>query len=382
MSGVEFSTLYTARALNSEQWDPVVVVPEEGDLSAQCIIAGVRYVVVPMPQMVSVGFRLWGRTLLNPFALVMNPLLVILGSLRIAGFLKAEGATIAVTKGMASHFVGGCASAIAGVPCVWHVQDRVSERLGKFYPLMLSLAGRLLAQHMIADADSIATQLALLVPRRKISVVWNGVDTRQFAPDVDGSGVRREWGISDGEVLIGVVARMAPWKAQHILLEACLDLFNMDPTARVVLVGTPMFYQDEYLHRLQEVARRNGLADRVIFAGFRWDLPQVLAALDVFVHTAVEKDSSPLAVVSAMSAGKAVICPNIPGVSELFRDGQDGLLYPPGDAGALARQLKRVIGDKTLAANLGAAAREKAIREFGLDQFARKCENVFSNVLA
>jgi glycosyltransferase involved in cell wall biosynthesis len=83
-----------------------------------------------------------------------------------------------------------------------------------------------------------------------------------------------------------------------------------------------------------------------------------------------------------MAAGKAIVCPDIAGIAELFRDEHDGLLYPPGDSAALGRQLKRVTGDRGLAEGLAKSARERAVREFGLDQFARRCEDVFSRVLA
>jgi glycosyltransferase involved in cell wall biosynthesis len=381
MSGVEFSTLYTARVLSSDRWKPVVIVPEEGDLTARCSAEGISYEVVPMPSTFSVGFRLGGVTLPNPFALLANAGVVLAGAMRIRGFLRKFAPDIVVTKGMASHFSGGLAGALAGVPCVWHVQDRVSERLGKLYPLVISLAGRFFANHIIADAESIASQVGLLVPHSRITIVWNGVDTGEFGPHIDGSQVRREWGIKEQELLIGAVARITPWKAQHLLLEACVDLFKGYSALKVVLVGTPLFDGDRYLRDLQEFVRRHAQTGRVIFAGFRWDLPQVLGAMDVFVHTAVEKDSSPLAVVSAMASGKTMICPRLPGIAELLSEGEDALLYTPGDSGSLKAQLARVIEDNALAMRLGKNAREKALREFGLKRFAQRCEEVFARAV-
>jgi glycosyltransferase involved in cell wall biosynthesis len=220
-----------------------------------------------------------------------------------------------------------------------------------------------------------------LVPPERITVIWNGVDTREFSPDVDGSAVRREWNVAEGECLVGCVARITPWKGQHLVLEAFAELVKHNQSLRLVLVGTPLFDNDNYLQQLHEYVRAHNLEPYVTFAGFRWDLPEVLAALDVFVHSAVEKDSSPLSVVSAMAAGKAIVCPRIDGISELFQDGNDALLFTPGSASELGQQLGRVVADRDLARGLGLRAREKAVSQFGLDVFAGKCEVIFNQVL-
>ncbi len=378
MSGVEFSTLNLARSLNSSRWAPIVVVPGEGDLSDRCKSAGVRYEILSLPKYLSVGIRVGRHTILNPVAFAVNAMALLYGAIQVLSYLRRERAVIVVTKGLPAHFFGGLGSALARIPCVWHVQDRVSERLGLIYPLVLSIAGRLLAKHIIADAESIRGQLSMCVPPDRISVIWNGVDTREYSPAIDGSTIRREWLIPKNEILIGVVARITPWKGQHLLLEAFAGLSIDNPSLRLVLVGTAMFDNDNYFNSLREYVRDRNLETKVVFAGFRWDLPQVYAAIDVFVHTAVEKDSTPLSVVSAMAAGKAIICPRIDGITELFREEEDGLLYPPGDVTMLEHQLKRLILDRDLATRLGKCAREKAVRELGLDIFTAKCEAVFS----
>jgi glycosyltransferase involved in cell wall biosynthesis len=377
MSGVEFSTLNLAASLSPSDWIPIVVVPGEGDLSNRCKTAGVRCEFLPLPRSYSVGVRVGRRTLANPLALAANAVSSLYGAFQIYRFLRRERPDIVVTKGLPAHFFGGLGSVLARVPCVWHVQDRVSERLGIFYPLMLSIAGWMLATHIIADAESIARQLSIAVPPGRISVIWNGVDTREFSPTNDGSRIRREWSLSDHETLIGVVARMTPWKGQHVLLEAFTALSQCNPSLRLVLVGSPMFDNADYFNSLREYVRTRDLEGKVIFAGFRWDLPQIYAALDLYVHTSMEKDSSPLSVVSAMASGKAIVCPRIDGIAELFRNEEDGLLYTPGDAPMLEYQLNRLITDRELATRLGKSARERALQQLGLDIFAEKCQAVF-----
>jgi glycosyltransferase involved in cell wall biosynthesis len=381
MSGVEFSTINLVSHLDRAQWMPLAICPSEGDLSKHSRDADAETAVVPLGRFFSTSTRVAGRTFVNPLALVMNLGALVASARPLAKFLCARRPALVVTKGLPTHFFGGIAARLAAIPCVWHVQDRVSGRAGPLFPWTLALTGRVLAREIIVDADSIARQLKPIVPSERITVILNGVDTREFSPDVDGSRVRAEWNAQADDLLIGVIGRLTPWKGQHVLIQAFARVADEFPSARIVLVGTPLFDSDAYARALQTDVVRLALGDRVVFAGFRWDLAQVLSALDIVAHTALEKDSSPLAVVSAMASGKPIICTRVDGTAQLFNEGVDGLLVSPGDADELAKQLRCLLADARLRHRLGLAARGKAERELSVEQFARRCEAVFERAL-
>ncbi|CAG0941382.1 Spore coat protein SA [Anaerolineae bacterium] len=382
MSGVEFSTLYLAQSLDRARWLPLVVCPEEGDLPQRCRAAGIPVSIVPRVRFFSTSFRLGGRVVPNPFALIFNVVGMIVSAFRLTRFLRSRRPALVVTKGLLAHFYGGLAACWAKIPCVWHVQDRVSDRVGPWFPWIISLSAKWLARFCIADADSIARQLSAFVPSERVSVIWNGVDIHEFSPSVDGSRVRAEWQAGAGDLLIGVIGRLVFWKGQHILIRAFGRIAEQVPQARVVIVGSSLFDTDTYADQLKAETRQLGLENRVTFTGFRPDLPQVLAALDIVAHTALEKDSTPLAIVSAMAAGKLIICTRVDGTAQLFDDGVDGLLIPPGDVDALAEKLAGLLRDESLRRRLGQAARAKAERELSVEQYTRQCERVFESVLA
>ena len=382
MSGVEFSTLYLAQNLERTRWSPLVICPEEGALPDLCRANGIQVTIVPHARFFSTSIRIGKHPVVNPFALVWNLAAFFPTARRIAKQLRASHIQLVVTKGLLAHFYGGLAARLAGIPCVWHVQDRVSERMGALYPMFIAGVGKYLAREIIADAGSIARQFRMRVPRERITVIWNGVDTRAFSPQVNGAGVRAEWSVARDGILIGCVARLTPWKGQHVLLDAFARLADQFPHARLVFIGSPLFDSDAYENQLRAQTLHLKLASRVSFAGFRQDMPQVLAALDIVVHPALEKDSTPLAVVSAMASGKAIVCAAVDGTGELFADGENGLLFPPGDVGALTAQLARVLGDAALRKQLGQNARRFAERELSVEQFTRKCETVFERALA
>ena len=381
MSGVEFSTLYLVRQLDRARWAPIVVCPEEGDLPELSRAVGVSAAIVPCSSFKSTSSHIVGRTILNPFALIVDLIAVTSSARTLAHFLREQRPDLVVTKGLLAHFYGGLAARWTGVPCVWHVQDRVSNRAGVLLPWTLSLVGRWLARAIIADAGSIARQLERFVPRERIAVIWNGVDTDEFSPGNECGSVRAEWNVREGDLLIGSIARLTAWKGQHVLIEAFARIANQFPHARLILVGSALFDTDAYARGLQVKAFKHGVSDRVIFAGYRRDIPRVLAALDVIVHPALEKDSSPLTVVSAMAAGKAIICSNLEGTAELFDEGVDGLLVPPGDVNTLSEKLVLLLRDVDLRRKLGGAARQKAEASLSIRRFAERCEAVFERAL-
>ncbi len=381
MSGVEFSTLYLAQHLDRARWSPLVICPSDGDLPQRCREQHIPVAIVPRARMYSTSIRIGRFRIPNLLAWLLNLAAFDTSAQNLARFFATQRPALIVTKGLLAHFYGGLAAKRAGIPCVWHIQDRVSERLGLIFPALLAFGARAFAQQIIVDAESIARQVALAVPREHIHVIWNGVDIEQFHPGIDGASVRAEWQVAPDDLLIGIVGRLTPWKGQHLLLDAFARIANEFPRARVVLIGSALFDTDAYALSLRAQIEHLGIGARVHFAGFRWDMPHVLAALDVVAHTSIEKDSTPLAVVSAFAAGKALVCAHVDGIAELFDDGIDGLLFPPGDVDALTEKLALLLRDADLRTRLGRAARAKAERRLSIEQQTRACETVFEQVI-
>lgn len=381
MGGVEFSTLYLAEQLDERRFRRVVICPTEGDLPQRCREHNVPVRIAPRPRLFSTSLGVSRRYVISPLAWLANGLGLLVAGWRLARVLRKAPVALVCTKGMAAHFYGGLAARLVGAPCVWHVQDLVSERAGGLYARILGSAARLLARQIIVDGATIQKQLAPFVPENRLVVIHNGVDTDLFSPHLDDRGVRAGWAVEAGEVLVGNVARLTPWKGQDYLVRAFAQVIDEFPAAKLVLVGSPVFDSDAYERELYRLVRALGVESRVIFAGYRWDLPQVLAALDLFVHPSIEKDTSPLSVVSAMAAGKAIISTNVGGVAELFEPGE-AILVAPGSVEALAEGLRVALADEELRRALGQAARNKAERTLSLPQFARRCEAVFERALA
>jgi glycosyltransferase involved in cell wall biosynthesis len=386
MGGVEFSTLYLTQRMNRGGWDPLVVCPAEGELSRACCGSGVPVRVVTRPALRSTSVQL-GKSwrVPNPLAWVWDVGTVFVAARKLARVLSDERTELVVTKGMFAHIYGGLAARLLGVPCVWHVQDFVSERFLGVYRRAFARLARWLPQHVVADGRPIARQLAGAQSGISISVVYNGVDTEVFRPAVSAvsaTEVRKEFGIPPEAFVVGNVARITPWKGQHHLLEAFARVARRYPRAHLLLVGSPVFESDAYELRLRKMASDHGIEDRVCFAGFRRDLPRVLTAMDIFAHTSVEKDTSPLALLSAMSAALPVVAFDIEGVREVVGPGEEGILVPVGDENRLAEAFGELLSDDRLRRRLAIGARARAEAEFSLERYVTSMDGVFLEELS
>jgi len=232
---------------------------------------------------------------------------------------------------------------------------------------------RLLARGVgryLAVSRAIATELVegLDWPAGKVEVVHNAVAVERFDVPVP-AGLRGE--LAGDAPLVLTPARLDLQKGHDTLLTAVAEV----PEAVFVLAG-----EGPERARLEGLAERLGVADRVRFLGRRTDVPELLAACDVFVLPSLYEGSS-LAVLEAMAARRPVVSSAIAGTDELIEDGRDGLLVAPGDAPALAAALRRLLADAGLRAAFAAAGRRRVEAEFTRERMAERVTGVYEELL-
>ena len=193
------------------------------------------------------------------------------------------------------------------------------------------------------------------VPAAKTAVIRNGI------PDVpagDRDEARRSLGIPPDAPVAGTVAVLRPEKALEVLVEAAARLAADVPGLRVVIVGDGVERD-----RLERLAREGGAGEALVFAGLRRDVPELLAALDLAVCCS-DWEGHPLSVLEYMRAGLPTVATRVGGLPELIRDGEDGVLVPRRDPGALAGAVADLLADDERRRRLGEAARARQQAEF------------------
>jgi glycosyltransferase involved in cell wall biosynthesis len=176
-----------------------------------------------------------------------------------------------------------------------------------------------------------------------------------------------------------MVGRLAPWKGQHLFLEAFAHAFP-GGAQEAVIVGAPLFGEEGYQHDLQTLCRRLGLDGRVEFRGFREPVGEELERFDILVHASVIPEPFGQVVVEGMAAGLPVVAAAAGGPAEVIGHGVNGWLYPPGDMPALAGAMRMLASDPEMRARLGQAARSRA-RDFAPEAVAPQILRVYEQVL-
>jgi glycosyltransferase involved in cell wall biosynthesis len=214
-------------------------------------------------------------------------------------------------------------------------------------------------------------------PADRTRVIPNGVDADRFAPG-DGGGVRAELGMDGGRFVIGAVGNVRAAKGYEVLLHAAALVRDRAPDARFVVVGQLQGAEAERLLRMRDGM---GLADRVVFMGFRDDVHRVMRAFDLFVLPSLREGFS-IATVQAMAAGVPVVATRSGGPETIVEDARTGVLVPPGDAAALADAVLRLRADPAARARLAAAARGVAAARFDVRAQVRAYEGLYEECLA
>jgi len=214
------------------------------------------------------------------------------------------------------------------------------------------------------------------VPEDRIVAIRNGIDIARFDDVTDADRVRRELGLSPDDRVAILIGRFAPRKGHEFALKAVQRASERVPDLKMIFAGDGELEDD-----LRAEAVRLNVSDRVIFAGFRRDIPHLLAAAEVLVLPS-EDECLPLVILEAMSSRLPVISTDVGGISEAVEDGVTGIMVRPRDAEGLAEALVEILGDPERARSMGIAGRRKVEAEFSLEACAAAVFDVYDELLS
>lgn len=213
-------------------------------------------------------------------------------------------------------------------------------------------------------------------PPAKVRVISNGVDTERFHPRVDGAGIRRELGLTATTPVAGIVAALRPEKNHSLLIEAMSLVRNSVADAQLLIVG-----DGPERGRLEQLARARGIAGAVRFLGTRSDIPQLLAAMDVFVLTS-HMEANPVSILEAMATGKPVVAPRVGSIPDSVHDGETGFLAAPGNAEDVAAKLVDLFLHPDRSAAMGRAGRALVEDHWSLDVMVEGYQDLIDEIHA
>jgi glycosyltransferase involved in cell wall biosynthesis len=274
--------------------------------------------------------------------------------IRLARLLRSSGAQVVQTHLVDGTLVGLAAGRLARVPVsvmtAHHSHELPFHGRRLLWPERLACGP--LSDHIIAPSKQVAATLAELAHARpeKVEIVHHGFDLERLDPAaVDGSSVRRELGL-DGKLAFGAIGRIYPLKNYPALLEAFAVALAGVGDTRLVIAGPGD------TSSLARQAKRLGIDEQVVFAGAREDVPQLLAALDAFVHPAIA-ESFGMVIVEAMAMARPVLSTPVGIAPEVIEQRQTGVLGIGSGVAALSDGLRELVAVRPRWKEIGAAAR-------------------------
>jgi glycosyltransferase involved in cell wall biosynthesis len=206
-------------------------------------------------------------------------------------------------------------------------------------------------------------------------VIANGAAIGPPPDEADRARARATLGLDDDDFVVGAVARLSHQKAHHVLLEAIALLADRHTRCRLVLLG-----DGDRRNELERLAHDLGIADRVLFAGVRRDVAELLPAFDVSSLSSVH-EAMPLGVVESMAACLPVVATDCGALRDVVSDGETGYIVPVGDVAKLVDRLAMLAEDPELRARLGKSGRARVVRDFTIETTARGYEALLTDLL-
>lgn len=234
---------------------------------------------------------------------------------------------------------------------------------------------------LIAVSDEVRDDLVKLgvAPPERFTVIPYGFDLSRFTEDADReprrARLRAEWGVSDDAEVVTLIARLVPIKRVDRFLRMARRLHDR-PRARFVVVG-----DGELREQLVGSPDAQALGDRVVWAGFRRDMPDVCFASDVVALTS-DNEGTPISLIEAQAAGVPVVGTDVGGVRTSINDGQTGFVAGADDDAGLADAVRRLLENPDLGQRFARAGRQHATHAFSVGRLVDDVESLYRSLLS
>ncbi|MEK6764604.1 MAG: glycosyltransferase family 4 protein [Planctomycetota bacterium] len=357
MGGAEISLLNLVKRLNKELFIPHFACSKDGPF-----IDELRKIEIP-PDFVQFPSIRWP-----------NPVQICNTIRNLIDIIKKKQINLIHSNQPRSNLFGAIAAKIKNIPIVWH--ERCLER-GRFDSDNIF---SFLPDRIICNSGAVKNRFTKGAKTdTKIRTIINGVDLREFNPELNGSIIRKEFNIDEDEPIIGTIGRIDPEKGYECFLESARIILQDFKNVRFLVVGGA-FNNPSLEGSLYEMSVEKGIDKNTIFTGFRRDIPQLLASMDVVVLPS-GIDACSRVLFEAMAMRKPLVATNAGGTPEIVQDGITGLLVKPGDSSGMAKCIKKLLDDKYLAEQYGNAGRKRVETMFTIERNIRETENVYLELL-
>ncbi len=291
---------------------------------------------------------------------------------------------VIMTHGFNAHFIMLCEKLLMGVRiptiCSYHglyhattpvryLFGFIYNKLTEFYIKRCVVGVAVVAEHCRKHL------LNKGISAEKIRVIHNGIEDNDHMDSQKRKEVRREWGVNDDEILLGLASRLDPVKGLSYLLEAFVQVSQKHNKVKLVLIGTGTLEQE-----LKRKVAKCNLGEKVIFTGFRSDVADCLHAIDIFMLPSLAEYHS-IGLLEAMRSGKAIISTDVGGNTESVRDNEEAIVIPAANVYALENAIETMLLSPELIEKLGSQARKRFLECFTINNTIKNTAEWFDDCI-
>ncbi|MDD5116127.1 MAG: glycosyltransferase family 4 protein [Candidatus Omnitrophica bacterium] len=345
------SYIFTLGSGLKERGHNVYVASSGGELAGRFLKSDIRHITVPMNT----------KQELNPK--------ILLSFFRLREEIKRYNIDLVHSNSRTTQVLGDLLGRYLRkthvFTCHGFFKPKLSRRLFPCWGDCVIAISQEVKQHLVCD---------LGLDARKITVINNGIDLRDFGDFSTREKTRERLGVRDG-FLIGIIARLSDVKGHIYLIRAMWDITKDYPSAKLLIAG-----EGRMKDILAGEVSRLGIEGNVIFLPKAENSRELLSAMDVFVMPSLQEGLG-LALMEAMAQGLAVVGSAVGGIKTLIKDGINGLLVEPADHRGLAKAIAGLLRDGNIRQNMGIAARKFIMDDFSKEKMVAATERGYEECL-
>jgi glycosyltransferase involved in cell wall biosynthesis len=216
------------------------------------------------------------------------------------------------------------------------------------------------------------------IKQNKVSKISVGIDEKFFSPRLPDQRWKNRLNIDEDDLVVGMVGRLSPVKGHKYFIQAAEFVVKKTPRAKFIVAGEDAQIQAS---ELKEIVKKSNMENNFRFVGKVIDIREIISLFDVGVVASVGSETICRVSLEYMGMGKPVVGTSVNAIPEVIQHGVNGFVVPPEDGEALGEAILQLLEDKEKRMGFGKAGRSSVEKDFSLEQFAKKTEDVYFELL-
>lgn len=358
--------------LDKTNYQPFVILPEDGILAETLRSINIKVDIVPYPVLRRKYFNISGilKYIIEYFKYSKQLVQI------------AEKEQIDIIHNNTSAVLEGCyISKKLNIPLIWVVHEIIVNP--KF---VFKIICKIIAHYstkVIVVSDDVKSHLlkSRQFNKDNIEVIYNSVDIKRFHPNNNCDYLYKEWNIPKSSKVFGMIGRINSWKGQGDFLKAANKVLKDNKNAYAVIVGGVYVGEEKYKTILFEKINKSPYKDRIIYSDYRKDTESIYKLFDIFVLPSINPDPLPTVVLEAMATGKPIVGYAHGGICEMVKNKVNGYLVEPCNYELLAKSINKLLQNKKLCQSFGKKSLEILLNNFSVERYANSYQKEYESVI-